>query len=618
MMIFKLSLPVALIVVAMVGCGGSGSEPQPPAVDTHPPGDVSDSGPGSEPTSPAFASDPLHAYQWHLKNTGQSAFSSEGGAPGIDLNVESLFASGVHGQGVKVLVLDDGIDIRHPDLAANVDAGRLFNFDPGAADAADPTPTKPGDAHGTAVAGIIAAVAQNGIGGRGVAPGASLGGANLLDCGPRCTAEDPKVMIEAYGGAPFSAGAWVINASYGEERSAPSDADIDVSGAPLAGLAGLRGGKGALMLKSAGNEFESFVIDQPGGGSADSGQCHPANQHGLTCQNASFDLENVMPQVAVVASVNARGVKSSYSTAGSNVLISGLGGEYGSAVPLSPAKAGPAIVTTDLAGCARGNSRVGLEAGVYANDFDQPGMAVNAEWNPQCDYTAAMNGTSAAAPTVTGVVALMLGVNPDLTWRDIRHILMRTARRVDAAQAPVVLDLNGHDYIAEPGWVRNAAGLWFSNWYGFGLVDAVAAVNAAREATTHLSGEMGSSGWIDDLPGDTLAIPVADAAGLTRTLAAGARTIEMVQLRLALSGDASLGDLGIELISPSGTRSVLMNAHNAFQKTTVATQLTLASNAFNEESAQGVWTLRIVDVNGRGDAARQARLDHWSLRILGR
>lgn len=596
-----------VLVLALAACGGGSNEPSAPA----PPG------PGSDIPAPAPLGDPLFSYQWHLKNTGQSTFSSEGGTPGIDLGLGTLFESGVRGQGVKVLVLDDGLDIRHPDLAANVDASLLHSFRTGSA---DPTPTRPGDNHGTSVAGIIAAVADNGKGGRGVAPGVSLGGADVLDCGPRCATEDPRMDIEAYGGAPFSAGSWVINGSFGEDPSAPADLDIDVVNAPLAGLSLMRDGKGVVLVKSAGNEFVSFEVKAPGGGEADPGPCGHANQHALSCQNASFDLSNLAPQAVVVGAVNARGVRASYSTAGSALLVAGLGGEFGQTKPDSPATAGPAILTTDLADCTRGNSRVGLAASEYANDFDRPGTSTNTEFNAACDYTAAMNGTSAAAPTVTGVVALMLQANPALTWRDIRRILVHTSRRVDANQAQVALSVGGADYVAEPGWVRNGAGLWFSNWYGFGLVDAAAAVDAARATTTHLSGAMTSSGWLVDAPAAPATewlIPVADAAGLTRTLSAGARTVETVQLRLAINGTAPLGDLGIELISPSGTRSVMMNAHNAFQNSSMVSQFTLASNAFYDEAAAGTWTLRIVDVNGRADASLQAGLQSWSLRILG-
>ena len=132
------------------------------------------------------------------------------------------------------------------------------------------------------------------------------------------------------------------------------------------------------------------------------------------------------------------------------------------------------------------------------------------------------------------------------------------------------------------------------------------------------------SGWIDASRAPTglqLTVPLEDPSGASSSLRLdAARTIEAVQVRVGIEGQGRLGDLGVELISPSGTRSVLMTAHNVFQTSTQVDGLLLASNAFNEEPAQGVWTLRVVDVNGRQarDASAQAILAHWSLRVYGR
>jgi hypothetical protein len=77
-------------------------------------------------------------------------------------------------------------------------------------------------------------------------------------------------------------------------------------------------------------------------------------------------------------------------------------------------------------------------------------------------------GTSFAAPMVAGVVALMLQANPTLTARDVRHIIAATATKTDVSDA---------------GWLTNAAGLHWSPKYGFGRIDAQAAVTAAQSAT---------------------------------------------------------------------------------------------------------------------------------------
>ena len=83
------------------------------------------------------------------------------------------------GEGVTVAVVDDGLDIRHEDLAANIVSGS-FNY---LADDGDPSPTVTRDRHGTAVGGVIGGVGLNDIGVAGVAPRTGLVGYNLLAVG---------------------------------------------------------------------------------------------------------------------------------------------------------------------------------------------------------------------------------------------------------------------------------------------------------------------------------------------------------------------------------------------------------------------------------------------------
>ncbi|MBO7941589.1 S8 family serine peptidase, partial [Streptomyces sp. S9] len=109
--------------------------------------------------------------------------------------------------------------------------------------------------------------------------------------------------------------------------------------------------------------------------------------------------------------------RSSYSSAGSSLWVSGLGGEYGRQVAYSPGYAAvsykPAIVTTDLAGCVRGSNANGNVRNALSTDASTI--------DNTCNYVGTMNGTSAAAPTVSGVAALMLQANPKLSFRDVRY-----------------------------------------------------------------------------------------------------------------------------------------------------------------------------------------------------
>ena len=113
------------------------------------------------------------------------------------------------------------------------------------------------------------------------------------------------------------------------------------------------------------------------------------------------------------------------------------------------------------------------------------------------DYTTGFGGTSASAPLVTGVIALMLEANPSLTWRDVQHILVRTAVKNDPL---------------DDGWSYNAAGYHVNHKFGFGRVDAAAAVNLAQELETIPNGKVeyrevkDVRNWIPDNTGYSLLI----------------------------------------------------------------------------------------------------------------
>ncbi|HET9754907.1 MAG TPA: S8 family serine peptidase, partial [Candidatus Limnocylindrales bacterium] len=82
--------------------------------------------------------------------------------------------SGFRGAGVSIAILDTGVDLDHPDLAANIDAARGKNC-MGAG------PPEDGHGHGSHVAGTAAGVADNGIGIVGVAPSARIVPIKVLD-----------------------------------------------------------------------------------------------------------------------------------------------------------------------------------------------------------------------------------------------------------------------------------------------------------------------------------------------------------------------------------------------------------------------------------------------------
>lgn len=544
--------------------------------------------------TPATGGDPLFAEQWHLVNTGQTAFSDRGGTAGADMKMMSAINAGRAGAGVKLAIVDSGLEICHPDLAANTRAGGSFNF--GAASRTGASPDDPynfsllGD-HGTGVAGVAAAVANNGLGGRGVAPEVTLVGFNPLEAAPE-EEDDSETMediafIKSLGGsssAPDSASVDIFNMSFGTE--APSENTREEFARVIRmGAEQLRSGRGAIYVKAPGNAFN--VCEQE----------HPFHRE-LGCIGSNSDPDNNLPWLITVGGFNADDRKSSYSSAGANLWTVAPSGEDGVEAP--------AIITTDQAGASTGYS-----------EYPENRLTSGHPLNPNGDYVSAFGGTSSAAPALAGAVAILLGVKPELTWRDVKHILARTARRIDPDVAEVRAAFNGTPYIAQHAWQTNGAGYAFHNWYGFGAINVDEALMAVESYTPESLGALVESDWFGgrtlEQPGP--AIPDADGAGVRASLdVAGlpdGANIEAVVLEISARHENAL-DLGVTLTSPSGAQSVLNPPFNILLEDFPGlVEWQLLSNAFYGENPNGEWTIHVVDL-ARDDTGT---LDGWRLRF---
>ena len=334
---------------------------------------------GSAPLTPLVPNDPLFASQWHLLNTGQRGADGVAAWPGEDLNITKAWQLAT-GTGVRIAVVDDGLDIRHEDL--NVVPGRSWDFrrntwgDPSSGESP----------HGTACAGLAAAIGNNSKGVTGAAFNARLVGYNLLATNTAADAaaavvkdlENNHIYTNSYG------------ATDGTGQLQPSDALW--RNAISQGITHGRNGKGAVYTWAAGNGYPADRTDYDG----------QANHHG----------------VLAIGAVNAQGQRASYSEPGANLLVSAFGGEYCDSL---------ATTTTDV-------------TGPYGdNDGSKP-------WDlaGQPHYTRCMNGTSAATPLAAGVIALLLEANPRLTWRDVRAILATTARKTDPGHPDWTSNAAGH------------------------------------------------------------------------------------------------------------------------------------------------------------------------------
>ena len=470
--------------------------------------------------------DPLWPSQWNLRNTGRNR-----GLSGIDLNVLPAWASAT-GRGITIGIVDDGLEIAHPDLKANAwprqtDRQRSMHFDFNR-NRTDPSPTAQ-DVHGTAVAGLAAAQ-DNSIGGLGVAPRARLAGLRL-------TAAATSDAQEAAAFAWRNDRIHIYNNSWG-----PDDSGLVVEGPGRAAMTNLR--RAALF----GRDGRGNVLVWSGG-------------NGGVYDDANYDgYANSMYTIAVGA-VSDLGAITTEAEAGCNLLV----------VAPSSSRMRQGLVTADLTG-ARGYNING------AND----GFVIPRRNLADRNFTNDFGMTSGAAPQVSGVVALMLETNPRLGWRDVKEILLRTARRVDTR---------------DNGWKKNGAGFWFNDRYGAGLVDAKAAVDLAR-TWKNLKGMRTVR-----VPLKNLDLPVPDGSSSGVKVYFDLRSLtdlRVEHVQLAVSVDHTCrGDLRYQLSSPSGMSSVV--AVRPYDRGQSLRGWTFMSVQHWGETSHGIWTLEVSD-RLRGDA----------------
>ena len=241
--------------------------------------------------------------------------------------------------------------------------------------------------------------------------------------------------------------------------------------------------------------------------------------------------------------------------------------------------------------------------------------------NPHGDYISTFNGTSAAAPNASGAIALLLEAQPELTWRDVKYILARTARQIHPDVPELKVGFGGSAAVLRHGWISNAAGYHFHNWYGFGAISVDEAVELARSHTPDSLGDFFADNFVDPPAeverwvfesSDSADIPDHSGAGVTQTLNVSGidagLEVEAVQLHIEVTHPFT-NDLGVYLISPSGTESLLNPPFNEVLTADEDLDWTLLSNAFYGESPSGDWTLKVIDA-AEGDTGT---LDAWQL-----
>ncbi|RUR71925.1 proprotein convertase P [Variovorax guangxiensis] len=489
--------------------------------------------------TPDMPSDPLLTDQWYLADANILPVWKDYTGKGV--NIGQFEPSGPFSTTKEVL------DYRHGDLKDNIDAQWLANAQPGQL-AGEGSEGKLSD-HATLVAGVIVG-SKNGIGGVGVAYGATVAGHWL-------SAQDFGTLakMQQYD---------VVNHSWG----AGTNFDVKFTPPRLGALPAAY--ENAV---SFGREALGTVIVTAGGNDrAKGGDTNYSN------------VSNTRTSI-IVGAINAKtdlgllqvGGKP-FSSPGASILVSAPGSNVSS--------------TSRLVQNSNGST-------FGANE-------------------TVAQGTSFATPIVSGIVALMLEANPALGYRDVQQILAISARKVD--DASTTWQTNG-----SKTW--NGGGMHASHDYGYGEVDARAAVRLAETWTTQQT--WGNEFYLlQPSASGVLNMAIADGApnGIRHTLAVNNTSIrvEHVEVRLNIT-HARPGDLIVKLISPSGTESILMNRPGKAPGSDASDRGDASFNGSSTldyvfdtallrgESANGNWTLQVIDT-ATGDVGT---LNSWSMDVYG-
>ncbi|OLF16620.1 serine protease [Actinophytocola xanthii] len=359
---------------------------------------------------------------------------------------------------VVVGVLDSGVDPHHPDLrgalAPSLSAGCLSGVPDTAPDAWIPTAS----AHGTHVAGTIAA-ADDGRGTAGVAPGVRIASVKVVDdegfilpeyavCGLMwATAKKMAVTNNSYFVDP-----WLMTCDRGSERVVFEAVRRAVDYATT---------QGVLTVAAATNEATDLSAP---GGRTDTSESEEPRTLDTSCRVLPAGLRGVV----AVSAVGQNELKASYSAYGLGVIdVAAPGGE-----PKEISQpAGAESATRPEDGCVLSTVPGGYER--------------------YC-------GTSMAAPHVTGVAALLASEHPDASPQKLTRMLTDQAEPI-GCPADYDLDETGAQDAYCEGYEP------YNGFYGHGLVDAEAAVSEdaapAMATAGNGSGDEPASAE-DDTPGD--------------------------------------------------------------------------------------------------------------------
>jgi Ca2+-binding RTX toxin-like protein len=455
---------------------------------------------------------------WHLTKLG---------------NIEKIWDE-YSGAGIHIGIYDAGIQSAHPDLGANIDSSRAVTIN-GNPVGGEPNATTP-DPHGTAVAGILAAVANNGVGVVGVAWGASLTSVPIID-------PDSSIYLVSPNQANFLSAVHqmanfdVTNNSWNAtlffepytNLAVPSqyaNINLEYEFAVSDG----RGGLGTVIVQGVGNDNR----DAQGSG------------------------VNASRYTISVAAIEQDGFAADFSNHGACVLVTAPG---------------VLDVTTDLTGIVGywPEDYVSVSGTSFATPIVSGIAALMLQANANLGWRDVQN-ILAASTTHTGsaIGALTPGTNENGNW-----FLNQAAN-----------------------W--NGGGMHFSNDYGYGVVNAYNAVRMAEVWSLFQPAQVSGNErtWFNSDDTDRAIAPGATLQTPILLTPAPAIKAEHIELTLELT-HTDYTKLRIFLVSPDGTETQLYDGSAGTDATSDAPfKWTYATDALRGENASGNWTVRIENTSG--------------------